>query len=265
MSDTNPRFDANTFIASGALVGPRAPFNIAKLANTTKALIASNWVLVVTITACIDVLPNLTTAATHLYFHSKYGDEESAYAVLNYIQGTLEIVPVLVLPFVLTWALVRRFDGEKLSIASLASVLAPSLILGILAGLGTMLGLLLLIVPGLILLVRWSVAGVVVISERKSALLAMGRSADLVEGCYWPIFGALISCLILSTAWDMIVTTLGSVLLGIWPDHHIDWIVSAVLAPWGALPLSIVPIALYFHTRELKEGATDTTIAEAFD
>jgi hypothetical protein len=60
--------------------------------------------------------------------------------------------------------------------------------LGILTGLGMIAGLLLLIVPGIILAVRWSVAVPALLSEGIGITAALGRSWEETKGRFWTIF-----------------------------------------------------------------------------
>jgi glycerophosphoryl diester phosphodiesterase family protein len=88
-------------------------------------------------------------------------------------------------------------DGRAdLSIREVYDRVRPQLVTlivaGILAALGIMVGLLLLIVPGLYLLVRWSVVGPVIVLERLDAGAAFSRSATLVRGHGWRIFWLLL-------------------------------------------------------------------------
>jgi hypothetical protein len=58
-------------------------------------------------------------------------------------------------------------------------------------GLATVLGLVLLIVPGLFLIVVLCVAGPVVVAEGTGGIDSLGRSRALVRGRFWPVAGAL--------------------------------------------------------------------------
>ncbi len=58
------------------------------------------------------------------------------------------------------------------------------------AGLATVLGLLLLIVPGLLLAARWSTAGPLIVLERKGPFEALEMSNGLIRGRTWPVVGA---------------------------------------------------------------------------
>jgi hypothetical protein len=64
--------------------------------------------------------------------------------------------------------------------------------LNIVSGLGILLGLILLVVPGAYLLVRWSAAVPALIAEDAGVSESLGRSAEAVEGRFWHVFGAML-------------------------------------------------------------------------
>ena len=63
---------------------------------------------------------------------------------------------------------------------------------GILAGLGILFGLLLFVVPGIYLAVRWLLAPVAVIDQNRGPVEALRRSGMLIRGHWWPTFGTLV-------------------------------------------------------------------------
>jgi len=70
-------------------------------------------------------------------------------------------------------------------------VLVPLILVGIVAGIGIVIGFLLIIVPGLILITIWSVAAPVVVLEQPGVFAALGRSRELVRGNGWQVFGVI--------------------------------------------------------------------------
>lgn len=58
-----------------------------------------------------------------------------------------------------------------------------------LAGLGILLGMILLIVPGLILAARWSAANAALLAEGEGVNAALSRSWDMTRPSLWPIIG----------------------------------------------------------------------------
>jgi len=85
-----------------------------------------------------------------------------------------------------------RRDATPVQLLRAATpVLGSLLLVAIVAGIGIVIGFILLIVPGLILLTIWSVAAPVVVLERPPGLGALGRSRALVRGNGWPTFGVI--------------------------------------------------------------------------
>jgi hypothetical protein len=71
-------------------------------------------------------------------------------------------------------------------------VLGQLILVGVVAGLGVLVGLVLLVVPGLILITIWAVAAPVVVLERPGGVRALGRSRELVKGHGWEVFAVLL-------------------------------------------------------------------------
>ena len=99
-------------------------------------------------------------------------------------------------------------------------------IAGILAAVGVYAGLYVLVVPGLILVTRWSMLVPVIVQENAPVFHAFARGRDLVRGHAWAVF------------WDI---TRASVLL------VVSWIVASLIA--GVL------IAAFGVTNDITEGA----------
>jgi hypothetical protein len=74
---------------------------------------------------------------------------------------------------------------------SVLPVLGQLILVGLVAGICTGIGFVLVIVPGLILLTIWSVAAPVVVLERPGGLRALGRSRELVRGNGWRVFAVI--------------------------------------------------------------------------
>ena len=60
----------------------------------------------------------------------------------------------------------------------------------VLTSLGMMIGFLLLIIPGIVLAILWSIAVPVLLAEQKGPIDAMHTSFDLVKGQFWPVLGS---------------------------------------------------------------------------
>lgn len=143
----------------------------------------------------------------------------------------------------------------------------PLLGVGLLTSIGIGLGALLLIVPGLILLVRWCVSAAVAVEEKTNPVDAIGRSAELGEGSRWRIFGLILLYLVL-----YFVTLLGVRWISL--NLRMDFLTSTqqylALATLedGLFTLDVLirlvgTAAIYAELRKAKEGSVQ--VAEVFD
>ena len=130
---------------------------------------------------------------------------------------------------------------------SVEPVFWPLVAVSILFGLGVGIGFILLIIPGLFLLVIWSVVAPVTVLERPGVFNAFERSRELVRGNGWNVFGVIVlvflAVVIVSVAAGIAADSLGSV-----GRSLVQWAVNAALAPVTALSASV----LYFelHRRQ---------------
>jgi hypothetical protein len=129
--------------------------------------------------------------------------------------------------------------------------LAAVLVAGILAALGIVIGLVLLIIPGLILMTLWAVIIPAIVVEGRSAGESFGRSRELVRGHGWGVFGVIVLTILLligvSIVLSLILTPLAD-----WLQGFVSQIVSGTLtAPFIAVVLTV----LYFRLRAAKEPA----------
>lgn len=66
-------------------------------------------------------------------------------------------------------------------------------LLGIVTSLGIVLGLVLLVVPGIVLIVRWSISAPILLGSDERAIDAIRLSWRATEGRFWPILGAFLA------------------------------------------------------------------------
>ncbi|MBB5745799.1 hypothetical protein [Brevundimonas variabilis] len=144
----------------------------------------------------------------------------------------------------------------------------PLLGLGLLVFLATMLGMVLLIIPGIIVAVMLCVAGPVLVMEKRSILESFGRSRALTKGFRWPIFGLFVIYMVVATAISGTVTGV-SVATGGAMDGSANPVVTLIFTPLIAVVQAIIGsagiAALYYELRTAKEGVGTDELAELFD
>jgi hypothetical protein len=131
----------------------------------------------------------------------------------------------------------------------------PALIgAGIVAGLGIVFGLILLIVPGLYLLTRWSLIPAVIVIEKRRAGDAFNRSWELTRGYGWTVFGSLLVSFI---AYAIVQGILRTLFLAL-PRFASIWI-GGIVAHSVATPLiALTGAVLYFRLARLHAGVAAT-------
>jgi hypothetical protein len=162
----------------------------------------------------------------------------------------------------------------------LGRLVIPLILTGLLVVLTIIVGLVLLIIPGILFFVWFSLSSQALVMEDKRYTSAMGRSRQLVKGSWWRVFGILLVIAIVTGIAQQFVETFVVAVLGVVgvgeggsvfgsTSNGVDQItsVSRVLGTTiGTVlvgPISALASALlYFDLRLRKEG---TDIAAAVD
>jgi hypothetical protein len=132
--------------------------------------------------------------------------------------------------------------GQLLRAAS--PVLGQLILVGIVAGIGIVIGFVLIIVPGLILITVWSVAAPVVVLERPGGLRALGRSRELVKGNGWNVFAVILLLVILVGVVGFLIEAVAAS-AGTGAGLVVRVIVGILTAPISSLAAAV----LYFQLR----------------
>jgi hypothetical protein len=179
-------------------------------------------------------------------------------AALTWFGAILGAIISFVALFWVQGALVKAVDDVRdgradLGLSETFQRVRPQLgsiiVAGILAGLGILLGLILLIVPGLVLLTWWILIIPVIVLENRRAGESFSRSRELVRGYGWSVFGVIVLTILLIIAFYIVLSL---VLL-----PAADWLRSFVQnVVGGALTTPFVATAwtlLYYRLRAAKE------------
>jgi hypothetical protein len=126
------------------------------------------------------------------------------------------------------------------------------LLVAVLVGLGVLGGLILLIIPGIIFLVMWSVSIPAVVVEGKRGTEAMRRSWQLVRGHFWFVLGVVVVTAIITSVVSSIFSAIAgeSDILAL----ILNTIGQIITAPFAAL----VTVVLYLDLRTKTENLTMT-------
>lgn len=213
------------------------------------------FVIALIVFAIINVLYALLLAAIE-------GDSAASVGVT----GTLAFVVTIVGGMWLTGALVHvvvdardgTLDTTVGDVFARAKPFIGTLLLAsLLAGLGIIGGLILLVVPGIILAVRWSLVAPAVVLEGRAVRASLGRSNELVNGASWTIFALiLIVGLITGIASSLLQAAFSGfpqfieIALG-------QTIANAVVQPFSAIALTLA----FLRLREEREPVVEPVLA----
>ncbi|EJL23008.1 hypothetical protein family (UPF0259) [Caulobacter sp. AP07] len=135
------------------------------------------------------------------------------------------------------------------------------LALGVLTTLGIMVGLVLLVIPGVMLAMVWSMVIPVRVSERLNVLDSIARSRELTRGRRGEIFGlaAVYSIAQAVIAWlaGLVATALGNEPFALLIQPAIE-VVAGVIGAVGI-------VSIYCELRWSQEGAPADSLAAVFD
>ena len=104
--------------------------------------------------------------------------------------GTFFLVNVVTLALQF-WLTASLLDDLGLRLAGKARFPAY-FVLGLITGLGIIVGFILLIVPGIVLIVRWSISGPAIISGEQGIMDSIAYSWRETEGNFWSILATLL-------------------------------------------------------------------------
>ncbi|KQM19299.1 hypothetical protein [Novosphingobium sp. Leaf2] len=138
------------------------------------------------------------------------------YTPLDLAMGQMAGLPELVVGLVLQYAFLARVLDAPAGRWRLGSLMGSEF----LAGLGTLLGLLLLVVPGLLIALRWSLSAAFVVKDEQRAYEALSSSRVATAACWRPLL----------TVFAIIFAIFGGGLVGTFAANDVY---NAVLPQWA--------------------------------
>lgn len=255
--------------------GPQERFDFGRVVGQTFSLIGRNFVLFFLLALIFVGLPQFGILYAQSYVLTN--QDIGGMWQIGLIGALVTMLTAFILQGALTRAAVDDLAGSGVKFGAAVGdglrYFFPLFIVAILVTLGTWIGLLLLIIPGIILALRWSITAPIVVIERDGPTKSMGRSAELTEGHRWAIFGLLILYVILVYASQMLLATIvaalgattGSPILGLSGFSLAFMTVSAALQAVITLISTVGTAALYFELRRVKEGVGVEQLAAVFD
>lgn len=246
-------------------------FDLGRVIGRTFSTIKANWIAFFAAAALFVGIPSALMAFGQADLTT---GETSAVAFGLMILGwALYLIGVYVVQGMVVRAAINSFNDKQTTFGEALSagvkVFLPLLGLAIVAGIATGFAYILLIVPGIMLTVLWSVSAPAVVAEKRGIFEAMQRSRDLTRGYRWHIFGLLVIYLVLSMIVGMLVggvnLAAGGTFSGGAPGAVVNMVSNALTNTLTSVVASAGVAALYYELRAIKEGAGPEQLASVFD
>lgn len=259
-------------------------FELARVIDRTIATVRDNFLSFFIVSVCLAGAPAMV--AQFVLFATPPGSAEAGVgAIVRVLVQMLGGVLGLVLQGALVWGTVTYLNGRRAPMREVLGVglrkFLPLLGLGVCLGLAVGLGFLLLIVPGVLLILMWSVAAPALVVERTGVFGAFSRSAQLTKGNRWAVLGlGLLFWVASSIVGGVSAVFMGVILFsnlaqagaaapstitlagGLFAAFGalVSGLFSAALAMLGAVGVGV----LYVELRRAREGVGPQAVADIF-
>ncbi len=187
--------------------------------------------------------------------------------------GLFSLVMSYALQAAVVQGTVATLDGRRASFVQCLGTAVRStpklVVIAIVASIGIIGGMVLLVVPGVILALMWSVVVPACVVEQKSIGDSFSRSAALTKGHRWAILGILVVLTIAILAITLAIRPLAGLHVFPTPGEPVQlntlyWIISMVVRIFTATVAAIATASIYYELRTIKEGATSDQLAAVF-
>lgn len=252
----------------------RRRFDVGRVFELTFGAIGANGLPLLLISLLFVGLPQAALVwAQTLFIEQAATDGFFGMAVIVGLVGfLLTLVGGVLMQGVVTHTVVADLQGRKTSLGESLNVALRSFWvlvgIGIVSGIATGFGLILLIVPGILIFLIWMVAGPVAIAERTGVGRALERSRTLTRDHRWWLLLIAIVYFVVSWVLALLASMLSLAVGGLDAAPSLNF-ASLVVAPavqalstliWGAMVA-----ATYVELRAVKEGGGKESVAAIFD
>lgn len=147
-----------------------------------------------------------------------------------------------------------RMAGARESIRAALDAFAPVLAVSILFAVGVFLGLLLLVIPGVFLAVRWYFLVQAVVVDGRRAIGALERSSSLVRGSWWRVLGIAVLTLVTASGAGALIQLPFESIARAGDSAAVSLVGGSVAQTLTAPPVALVTTLLYFDLRARRES-----------
>lgn len=244
------------------------PLDIGRVIQQLFAVLGRNFATFFILSLILTGIPGVIIGLIQMdgFQHAQFFRWQSLLA------GLVGAVTGLILQGTVIYGTVTDLSEGRVTLADCLSVGLRSflalLAIGLLMGVAIFFGMILLIVPGVIMAIVWSVTVPVYVVEQREVFASFGRSVDLTRGNRWRIFGLAVIYFVAFIVVGLVVGALGGV-AGVFGSGSamtlrfvlVQPLINAVVAMIGAVGVAV----LYVELRRLRDGVDAAGLAAVFD
>ena len=248
-----------------------AGFSMGRVVGQTFGIIGRNFAAVGTVAFVVSALTIGLSSGIGFGLALAFAGS-SALLAAPFLGGAVALVVRSIATGGITHIAVSDLNGEPVGIgpafATGLRLAFPLLGLGIVVGLGVGLATLLLIVPGVMLAMRWLVAVPARVMEGPPIGSSLARSGALTKGSRWKLFGLTVALLVFSAAVSLLLGLVGGALgFGVAGSASVLIAGGAAQVIAGTITTSVSATGIavcYMELRRLRDGATPGQLAAVF-
>ena len=263
-----------------AIVDSPDNFQIGRVVSRTFSVLSHNAVVILVISALL-MLPMLLLSFYMARIPAMANAAAGKLAVTNiakvYENGALSFLLLTICTYVLQAAVIQGtlsyLNGEPARLGDSLSAgfrsFLPIVVIAFLSLLGMMAGMILLVIPGVILALAWSVVIPVRVVENTGISESFGRSRALTKDHRWKIFALFLLYFVVAAVIGLATRPLLGIsmlkpevagLIGM-PLLVATWVERVIFSSVTAVGIA----SIYYELRLVKEGVGASQLASAFD
>jgi hypothetical protein len=261
-------------MASVAPVYEERSMSIGRVFQRAFSTVAHNPVVVLGLALVLGALPSvLISLVTRPVTAAAVANGRSMSVIWGamFVSWIVSVLISAIVQGALTRATVAENEGGRAGfaecIAAALRVLLPLIGVGLIFGFAIAIGFVLLVIPGIFVMIIWSVAAPAVVVERDGAIMALSRSTDLTKGSRWRIFGLFLILLVIYLLLFALLGVVGLKAMTADPAAGFSLfnLVASTISAWVFnLVWGTIQPALYIELRQAKEGDSVDHLEQVF-
>ena len=214
----------------------------------------------------IYLIPFIPNVISLYYLPTDFRSFEVKSALAFGLSSLVSMILSMLVQGALPYAVYQALRGNTTTIGKSFSYCIPKLgtlfLVSSLVGLGIFFGFLIFVIPGIILMIGWTVTVPSCVVENLGARASMKRSTELIRDYMWKVFFLVLIMIVTN---QLIQRLVAFIALLIFPYKIIVILLTSLCLVIPMAFQSVMVAVIYYRLREIKEGTVIDSLANVFD